>query len=216
MILTEFIENCRYIWSIFLRHYLLILFLGGIYRQFPNLKTYLSNTVFHASVPNLWMKVARKGAQDWFSRKSNLTSAKFTGHVSSRNVSVDVFVQLYWYSTVQYFVWLLRTETWYEESVIKCLFVWTVTTKAPDFFQNYLLNYFYHVLGQQNPSAEKRWNQTFLDDILEFQTIWTDSAKTCGSLNFSLKTNQLFSKSCLRFSFIKLSVNFFITCKNIG
>ena len=84
-----------------------------------------------------------------FCQNSGLKFPRATGYSVSINVSVDNFLLLKRYSTVQYCVLFFRREFLCANFVYFYMFVWIVWMRRLLFSQRYLLKFFYHGINQR-------------------------------------------------------------------
>ena len=120
------------------------------------------------------------------------------------------------YLIVQYCVWFLGMETWYRWIARKSILIWAVLTNRPDSSPNDLLGLCYRVFSQQISICRILFNQNVTGKCHCFSHFLDRCCQKLGVVWFFLETNLPFSKTSACISFIKVSVDYFVTCKNIG
>ena len=122
---------------------------------------------------------------------------KTTGHVSSINVSVDVFLLLNCYSTVQLCVWFVVTETRHAERVHKCELVRNVLINTHDSFQKNLIYRCYDGRNQQICISKTYLNTNIPGIYLRTGNFMDRYGHMWKWSDFSTKTNLLLSKTAV-------------------
>ena len=119
-------------------------------------------------------------------------------------------------NTVQFCVWSLGTENWYKSFVKVCIFVRAVLINRLDSTENNLVDFCYHGLNKRISICNTSFKIKVPGKCQCIENFMDRWSRKLGMLPFFMKTNIPSSETSSCFSFVEVTIDFFVYCKKHG